>query len=137
MTQASDRIELVRRGTELFNRRDFERSLRLLAADSEFEWDTTTVVPDGRVYRGVSEVEAYWSDVFSRWHEFRIEPEEFHEGGDAVVMLGSLHGRGAGSGVPIVSTWHQVWRFRGETPVRCENYGDRDEALRAAGLTES
>jgi len=137
MTQANDRIELVRRGTELFNRREFEQSLGLLSVDSAFEWDTTTVVPDGRVYRGMSEIEAYWSDVLSRWREFRIEPEEFRAGEDAVVMLGSLHGTGAESGVPIVSPWHQVWRFRGETPVRCENYGDRDEALRAAGLTES
>jgi ketosteroid isomerase-like protein len=135
MTQVTDRIELVRRGTETFNRREFEESLRILSPDPSFEWDTTMVVPDGRVYRGTEEIEAYWSDVFSRWHEFRIEPEEFHAGEDAVVMLGSLHGKGAESGVPIVAPWHQVWRFRGESPVRCENYSDRDEALRAAGLT--
>ena len=136
MTRVTDRIELVRRGTESFNRREFEESLGILGVDPSFEWDTTMAVPDGRVYRGIAEIEAYWSDVLSRWHEFRIEPEEFHEGEDAVVMLASLHGRGAESGVPIVAPWHQVWRFRGETPSRCENYGDRDEALRAAGIDD-
>ena len=136
MTQVRDRIELVRRGTELFNRREFGQALGLLSVDPGFEWDTTAVVPDGRVYRGLSEIEEYWRDVFSRWHEFRIEPEKFHEGEDAVVVLERLHGKGAESGVPIVSPWHQVWRFRSETPVRCENYGDRDRALRAAGIDE-
>ncbi|MGH2991741.1 MAG: nuclear transport factor 2 family protein [Solirubrobacterales bacterium] len=137
MTHTSDRIELVRRGIEAFNRREFERGLELLTVDPGFEWDTTGVLPDGRVYRGKSEIMAYWNDVHTRWHEFRIEPEEFHKGDDAVVMLGTLHGKGAESGVPITSPWHQVWRFRGETPVRCENYGDRAKALRAAGLSET
>ncbi|HEX2436289.1 MAG TPA: hypothetical protein VHI76_06495 [Solirubrobacterales bacterium] len=40
MTRASDRIELVRRGTELFNRRELEELLRILAAGPDFEWDT-------------------------------------------------------------------------------------------------
>jgi ketosteroid isomerase-like protein len=137
VTRASDRIELVRHGIDLFNRREFEQSLKELAADSAFEWDTTTVVPDGRVYRGPAEVQAYWRDVFRRWLEFRIEPEEFREGEDAVVMLGTMHGTGAESGVPIVAPWHQVWRFAGETPVRCDNYNDREKALRAAGLPAS
>jgi ketosteroid isomerase-like protein len=88
------------------------------------------------VYKGGAEIEAYWRDIFSRWHEFRIEPNEFRESEDAVVMLTSLHGKGAESGVPIVAPWHQVWRFRGDAPVRCENYSDRDEALRAAGIDD-
>jgi uncharacterized protein len=131
---ASDRVRRLREGTEAFNRGDFEESLDLLG--DELEWDTTALLPDGAVHSGRDEIKAYFIDVWDRWDDFRIVPEEWVESRDCVVMLGRLVGKGSGSGVPIEAPWHQVWRFEGETLVRCENYADRDEALRAAG-TES
>lgn len=85
---------------------------------------------------GPAEIHAYWRDVFQRWDEVRIEVDELLTTEDRVVMLGRLLGKGAGSGVPIESPWHQVWTFHGEKAARCENFGDRAEALRAAGLSE-
>jgi ketosteroid isomerase-like protein len=129
---ASDRLRRISDGTAAFNRGEFDEALDLLG--DEIEWDTTTLLPDGVVYRGRDEVKAYFIDVWDRWDDFRIVPEDWLESGDCVVMLGRLLGKGSGSGVPIEAPWHQVWRFEGDRLVRCENYNDRDEALRAAGV---
>jgi ketosteroid isomerase-like protein len=103
--------------------------------DHEIEWDTTGLLPDGRVHRGRAEIRAYWEDVAERWEDLRIADDRWLEGEDCVVMLGRLISRGARSGAPVEAPWHQVWRFRGDVPIRCDNYSDAEAALRAAGLS--
>jgi ketosteroid isomerase-like protein len=125
-------LERIRRGLELFNRAEYEAGIVELS--EEIEWDTSGAVPDGGVYRGREQVLGLWREVGRRWDGFRIVPERWIEGDRVVLMLGTLVGRGAGSGVPVEGTWDQVWRVEGELPVRCENYTDRERAWRAAGL---
>jgi ketosteroid isomerase-like protein len=86
------------------------------------------------VYKGREAVRAYWQDIAERWEEIRIEADRWLEGDDCVLMLGRLVGTGAGGGVPVEGPWHQLWRFRGDVPVRCDNYSDEAAALRDAGL---
>jgi ketosteroid isomerase-like protein len=130
---SEDNIALVREGLAAFNRGDFEASLE--TSSPELEWDTSTAVPDGRTYHGRAEILAYWRSIAERWDDFRIEPDEWIEAGpETVLMLGRLVGRGTESGVPIESTWDQVWRLRDGELVACENYSDRSRARRAAGL---
>jgi ketosteroid isomerase-like protein len=126
------KIPIAQAGLAAFNDGDYERAAGLLHPD--IEWDTASLLPDGGINRGRDELLAYWRDVGERWDELRIEPEEWIEGDGAVVMLGRLEGRGAGSGVPVEGPWHQVWRFEGELPIRCENFSDRGAALRAGGV---
>jgi ketosteroid isomerase-like protein len=116
----------------MFNEREYARSAATLHQD--VEWDTSGLLPDGRVYKGRNELLAYWRDVGERWEELRVEPEEWIETDDALLMFGRLVGRGSGSGVPVEGPWHQVWRFEGDWAIRCENFSDRGAALAAAGL---
>jgi ketosteroid isomerase-like protein len=129
---ASDQLRVVQEGLAAFNRREFDEAMGMFSP--ELEWDTTRLLPDGRVYSGREAVRAYWADVVERWDELRIEAERWLEGDDRVLMLGRLVGRGAGGGVPVEGPWHQLWWFRGGVPVRCDNYGDAAAALRDAGL---
>lgn len=129
---SSQRVALMQEGLARFNRGEFERALVLFAP--EMEWDTTGLLPDGRIYRGRDEIRTYWEDVAERWGELRIEADKWLEGDDCVVMLGRLVGTGSGSGVPVEAPWQQVWTFRGELPIRCDNYRESKTALRAAGL---
>jgi ketosteroid isomerase-like protein len=123
---------VILRGLELFNRGEFDASLATLPP--EIEWDNTAAVPDGDTYRGREEVLSYWREIGGRWDDFRIVPERTVEGAACVLLLGRLIGRGVNSGVPVETTWDQVWRVEGDVPVRCENYTDRERAWRAAGL---
>jgi hypothetical protein len=77
---------------------------------------------------------AYWREIGERWDDFRIEADRWIEGDGVVLLLGRLIARGVGSGVPVETTWDQVWTIEGTVPIRCENYIERDRAWRAAGL---
>jgi ketosteroid isomerase-like protein len=127
-----DAPTVIRRGIELFNRREYEESIATLSP--AIEWDTTDAVPDGRLYAGREDVLALWRDIDSRWHDFRIETERWIEGDRVILVLGRLVARGAESGVPVEQPWDQVWRIEDDVPIRCENYTDRAKAWRAAGL---
>ncbi len=129
----SEHLREIRTGFELFGDGEFERSLSHLSP--EIEWDTSSAVPDGRVFRGREEVLSFWTAVVEdHWAEFRIEPERWIDGGDVVLMLGHMAARGQGSGVPVEGTWDQVWRISDGLAVRCENYVDRARAWRESGL---
>jgi ketosteroid isomerase-like protein len=128
----SEPAEVILQGVALFNRGEYEAALDILGPG--IEWDTTGAVPDGTAYRGREEVLAYWRSIPDRWADFRIEPERTVQGDGLILLLGRLYGRGVDSGVPVETTWDQVWRIEDERPVRCENYIDRARAWRTAGL---
>jgi len=130
---SGENLSLVQEGLARFNRGDFERSVELFSP--KIEWDTRAAVPDGDIYRGRDEVLAYWRSIGERWADFRIEADEWIEvDAETILMLGRLIGRGHESGVPIESSWDQVWRFRDGELIACENHSDRATARRAAGL---
>jgi ketosteroid isomerase-like protein len=75
-----------------------------------------------------------WSETFDDW---RIEVESYHDaGGDKVVTLCVQHATFRAGGVPVEMRIGQVWTVRDGLQVRMEIYADRDEAMRAAGLSE-
>jgi uncharacterized protein len=63
-----------------------------------------------------------------------IEPEEFLDGGDRVVVVSTMSGRGRGSGAETEQRLVSVWTFREGKIVRHDSFTDRDEALREVGL---
>jgi ketosteroid isomerase-like protein len=83
--------------------------------------------------------------VSRRWRPFapntrgsRVEFEatDLIDAGDTVFAWIRIAGRGVGSGIPVAMEQAQVWMFRDGKVVRVEEYFDRGEGLRAAGLSE-
>ena len=74
----------------------------------------------------------YWGT----WEEYTIDPEEFIDAGQSVVVVIRERGRGKGSGVPVERQHFQLWTFRQGRIVRWESFADRASALEAAGLSE-
>jgi hypothetical protein len=70
-------------------------------------------------------------EVFS---EFRWEPQEFIDAGEAVVVPMHFHSRGRASGVQTVSRGAQVYWLEGGKVVRYRQCQTRDDALEAAAL---
>jgi len=71
------------------------------------------------------------------WEEFRIEPDEFVDGGDRVVVIGRRVGKGKGSGIEVQQPVTHVFTLHDGRVVRVElGYTGRDDALEAAGLSE-
>ncbi len=80
----------------------------------------------------IEAVRHYWGT----WDEYAIDPIEFIDVGQSVVITVRERGRGKTSGVPVERQQTQVWTFRNGRIVRWELFGERADALEAAGLPE-
>ena len=129
---ASEHVELARRAIDAFNDVDVERFAALTTDD--FEWSPSMVAIEGETFRGEAGIRAYFASLGESWEEFRILPGSFREPPGAVVMLGSLRGRGKNSGVTVDASLGMVFDLREERIARIRGFLDHAHALKAAGL---
>jgi hypothetical protein len=130
-----DNLEVVRRMSDTFNRRDFDRLFETLHPD--VEWVPIFAVLEGRVYRGHDGVRDWIEHLGEDWERFETHQEEFMPVGDRVLVLGHWHARARGSGIELdaqPASW--VVDVRDGKVVRLQTYTDRKEAFRAVGLPE-
>jgi ketosteroid isomerase-like protein len=85
-------------------------------------------------WRGHAGVRGWLLEISEMFEGLRIEPEEFVDGGDKVVVVSTMSGRGRGSGAETEQLLVSLWTFRGGKVVRHDSYTDREEALQAGGL---
>jgi hypothetical protein len=72
--------------------------------------------------------------AFGEWH---TEEDRFLDaGGDRVLHLYRLVGRGAGSGVSVSEDFAILWQLRDRKLFKGQVYRDQRQALEAAGLRE-
>jgi ketosteroid isomerase-like protein len=99
------------------------------------EFDFTAVYPDRPVMRGIEELRRFREE--GPWGELSFEPERFVDLDDQrVLVLVKVHATGTGSGAPVELRNAHEFTIRHGVLVRFKVYGDRDEALKAAGLSE-
>ena len=60
------------------------------------EWDTPDSLPLGGVVRGRSAVLGNFSEIPQYWSEFSVNPDEYIDAGDHVVVRGVQRATGAG-----------------------------------------
>ena len=84
--------------------------------------------------KAVGEWFGEWFKTFGS--DYRFEIEEARACGDRVFLVAKHLGRGRASGVPVTQRTAYVYGLREGKVSRVEIWGDRDEALEAAGLRE-
>jgi ketosteroid isomerase-like protein len=130
---SQENVEIVRRLYEAINDRDYVRAAEL--AHPEVEW-----VPDSRVgegpIRGLENVRGFFSDRADAFGELRMETERFWEKDDHVLAFIRVAGKGRTSEAEFEIRIAHLWTLRDGVVVRGEGYGDRGQALAAAGLQE-
>jgi ketosteroid isomerase-like protein len=131
---SEENVESTRAVIEAFNRRDVEALKALLITDAE-------IVPiraamEGTVYRGPDAAEQWFAAIDESWEELHVEIEEARDGGDRVLGLGRIRGRGRESGAPIDVEAASVAYFRDGLITTLHNYTNRADAFEAAGLSE-
>src|SRR5207244_10470949 len=100
---------------------DFDAVLN--AFDPNIEW----VEPDGYfpgaggVHNGREAVARVLSLYPETWEDFALEPDEFIDAGEYVVVLGTQRGRAKGGG-EFTARVANVWKLRGTTPVQLRVY---------------
>lgn len=125
--------EVVRALYQAMNERDFERGEALTHPDADW-------IPDPRLgmapRRGREAVMSFFGDQAEMFDDVRIEVERLSEAGDRVLAFIRVTAQGRASGAGVDISIGHVWTVRDGLVVRGEGYGDRDEAVRAAGLSE-
>jgi ketosteroid isomerase-like protein len=130
---SEENVDIFWRSCEAFDRGDFDRALD--AIDPEIEYDLRHF-PEGRVYHGhdgIREAFRVWLGAFDEYHQDR---EVIAAADDKLVVAVTEHGRGKSSGAEVVRSTYGVWNMRAGKAVHITFFGERDEALEAAGLSE-
>jgi ketosteroid isomerase-like protein len=117
--------------------RELQSVLDLFHPDVVWEENLQVFPGMDRIYRGHEGFLKWDRDAFSEvWESIAVEPLEFIDAGDHVVVLTRLFGRGVGSGVNVDLATYNVLTFRDGKVARRRLYTDRADALEAAGLSE-
>ena len=132
MSQAD--IETLRVGYEAFSRGDWDSPIRF--AHPEFELQTADRVVSPGTYRGTEEVRRFFEDQFAPFEEVVVEPEEFFERGDQIVVFVRTRLRPTGSSAVVENRIGHLWTMRDGKAARLQVFPRREEALEAAGLSE-
>jgi ketosteroid isomerase-like protein len=131
---SEENVELVRRLTDAWNRRDLDGMLELWTPDAVLDWSNARSF-DAGVYRGHSEIRALMEGFLAAWDEVRIEivdgPVEVRDGLLITENVAYLRGRD-GIEVQARSTWLVTIRDGKQTSLTL--YQTQQAALEAAGL---
>ena len=129
---SQENVALVRRGFASANAGDWESFFRDVAPNWELDWSRTRGPEVPGVYRG-EEAQRVFLDWVESWQSVWIEPHEFIELGEHVVVPSTMHFVGRdGIEVEARNTWTVT--IRDGKIVRSCLYQDKQEALKAVGL---
>ena len=121
-------VETIRGGYEAFARQDIPAVLGLF--DPGIEWDVSDALPVGGVHHGHDEVGRFFQSLAETYAELRVEPEDFLDAGEHVVVLGMHRGRGH-NGYEFEARFVHVWDMRGGRAVRFREAADTAKILPA------
>ncbi|HMD57856.1 MAG TPA: nuclear transport factor 2 family protein [Solirubrobacteraceae bacterium] len=93
-------------------------------------------IMDAGEYRGHEGFRRWLEDWSSAWSEFSMDPEEFIDAGERVVVVLRMKATGRGSGVAVEREDAIVFELRDGMVVRIDYYNNRPQALKAVGLAE-
>jgi ketosteroid isomerase-like protein len=127
-------VETLRAGYEAFNRGDWDAAARL--GHPEFELQTADRAVNPGIYRGADAARHFFEDLFEPFEEVVIEPEEFFERGDQIVVFLSVRLRPTGSSAFVENRIGHLWTLRDGMLARLAVYPRREDALEAAGLAD-
>jgi ketosteroid isomerase-like protein len=124
-----ENLELLRDGYEAFNHGTWESIAENFTED--FVGRDRAELPDPKEYRGVEGARQAFFDSFRTFEDFRVEPLEYIDGGDWVLVVLRQHGRGALSGADVTGNVVHLWRLRDGKIEGLFVFTTKEEALAA------
>ena len=126
-------VEIVRAAVDAFNRRDWAEWEELSSPEVEIDWSASRGL-EARVYRGREETRDF-IHTFDTFESVDIEPEEFTEAGDSVVVSNTTRFRGR-DGIETTARSGVVYEVRRGQVTRICLFQSVTDALEAVGLAE-
>ena len=121
--------EAAKNAYEAFSKGDLETLKEGFAEDAE--WQTSDELPLGGVTRGRDAIMENFAQIANYWSSFSVEPSEFIEAGDKVIVRGTQ--RATGKGGSFEGPFLHLIEFRDGKVVRGEFHADSAKALKALG----
>jgi ketosteroid isomerase-like protein len=136
---SQENVERFREATEAFNRwaaaPGSDASAFLRFVDPEIQFEPVQAALQGR-YVGLDGVRAWLADLAEHYERGHVDYTEIRDLGSHLLAVGTLHVIGRGSGIEIAVPMAVVASLRDGRISRFKDYGDKDQALEAAGLSE-
>jgi ketosteroid isomerase-like protein len=132
---SQENVEIARAAFERFvTSREFVAD----RVTDDFAWDMSHYHgwPEQQVYEGAAGARTFLTEWVDAWEDWVLEVEALHDAGDRVVAFLVQRGTSKARGMPVEMSFAQVFTFRDGKQARVEVYSERDEALRAVGLSE-
>lgn len=125
-----ENLDLVREGLEAWRRGDVERALEF--AHPEIVCRRVPPLPDPQTYHGVDGLLQMYADWTIDFDEFELQPIEFIEIGDWILVDMIQRGRGRASGVTVDGRFCLAYAVAGGKVIRQDAYLTKEQALEAA-----
>jgi ketosteroid isomerase-like protein len=129
---SQENVELLRSLEQQWNRGDMDGLVEKFHPDLEFLPRRTAT--EG-VYRGLAGIERFIADTREVFDKFEMR-YEYADLGQRVLVWGTIHVRAKGSGIETDIELGGIIQFREGKIVRWEDFGSKDNALEAVGLSE-
>jgi ketosteroid isomerase-like protein len=125
--------DLARRGYAALAAGDMQAVLELIDPDVEIEVHTGRPdLPETHRLHGHAGFMENLDQLSEVFEEMEVEPEEFIEIGDNLVVPIHTSGRGKGSGIKVENRVAHVWTMRDGKVIRFRVYTSKELALEAA-----
>jgi ketosteroid isomerase-like protein len=122
--------ERLRRGYAAFNEGGVDAILEWL--EPQITVHDRESSPDRETYHGVLGIKELFESTMEAFERLTLEPQEFTQVGDRMVVVVLQRAQGRGSGAEVESTVVHVWTMRDGRPSALRIFRDRERALEAA-----
>lgn len=126
---AREDVDRLRGAYQAFNEGGVEALLERLAPEIQVRDRESS--PDRQTRYGKEGIRQLFHSYMEAFDALRLEPEEFIEAGDQIVVSLYQQVRGKGSGAEVVGRIAHAWTMRGGEVVRLRIFGDKERALEA------
>jgi ketosteroid isomerase-like protein len=141
---SEENIETIVKGIELWNlamvgdnaswRAALQEMIDQYHPDAELDYRRT--LPDFTPTRGTEAIIAWVEGAREAFGSVRIEPKDYIEAGESIVVPVRMVARGASSGAEAATNFVYVFRFQSELIVSATSFVTVAQALKAAGRAE-
>jgi ketosteroid isomerase-like protein len=122
-------VDTARTAYDAFNSGDMETLQGQFAENAE--WITSDELPVGGHVSGRDAIMENFGQLPNYWSEFKVDPEQFIDGGDDVVIVGTQ--RATGEGGSMEARFLHLMHFEDGKIARGEFVTDSAKAVKALG----
>jgi ketosteroid isomerase-like protein len=129
---SQENVDRFSEALKSWNRRDLAGVLRIM--DPEIQFEHRLAAFQEGTYVRLEGVSAFLADFAENFDTWEIDCRDVRDLGDTVLALGVNHATGKGSGVETELPFAVVASFSKGRITHYIDFGDKEEALEAAGL---